>query len=103
MLQAPDERTHPEAYAEALRDGTGIGYSRDEAWFDHDPGLAGLDYVRGWSMAAGLAGRLRAEFDEDWFFNPAAGRWLEAEFRNDAPEHASDPSALGDWLVSRLG
>jgi hypothetical protein len=103
MLQAPEDRTYPEAYAEAMREGTGIGYSRDEAWFDHDPGLAGLDYVRGWSIAAGLARRLRTEFDEDWFFNPGAGRWLEAEFRNSAPENASDTGVLRDWLVSRLG
>lgn len=103
MLGAPDDRTHPEAYAEALREGTGIGYSRDEAWFDRDPGLAGLDYVRGWSMAAALSTRLRAEFDEDWFFNPAVGAWLEAEFRSAAPVHASDSVALGDWLMSRLG
>jgi hypothetical protein len=103
MLQSPEDRSHPEAYAEALRNGTGIGYSRDEALFDHDPGFGGLDYVRGWAIAAGLAMRLRSEFDEDWFFNPGAGEWLDAEFRSTAPVDDSDPIALGDWLMGRLG
>jgi hypothetical protein len=102
MLHSPEGSEYAEAYADALREGTGIGYRPEEALFDRDEGMAGLDYVRGWGLAADLARRLREEFDEDWFFNPAAGSWLEAEFRNPGPRHGSDQGALGEWLVSRL-
>jgi hypothetical protein len=99
MMESPTRRDHGEAYAESLRSATGIGYSPDEAWFDWDEGFAGLEYLRGWALAAGWSATLREQFDEDWFFNPAAGEWLIEAFRAQAPE--ADWGMLPGWLLER--
>ncbi|MEO8031141.1 MAG: hypothetical protein ABJC74_06395 [Gemmatimonadota bacterium] len=90
MLEDPGARGHGDDYAESLWSATGIEYSRDEALFDRDPGLAGIEYLRGWALAAGWAAELREQFNEDWYFNPAAGGWLMEAFRQ--------PTTVVDWV-----
>ncbi len=48
--------------------------------FDADPQLYGARYLRGWALEAQLTKTLRERFDEDYFRNPASGRYLEGLF-----------------------
>ncbi len=100
MLADPGARGHGDDYAESLWSATGIEYSRDEALFDRDPGLAGIEYLRGWALAAGWAAELREQFNEDWYFNPAAGGWLMEAFWQPAP--VVDWTRLAAALQERL-
>lgn len=100
MLVDPGGRSHGEAYAEGLRAGTGIAFAAEEALFDRDVGLAGIEYLRGWALAAAWSVELRDALDEDWYCNPRAGEWLIEAMR--ARTAQVDWAVLARWLMERV-
>ncbi len=63
-------------YASALTAATCFQYPEEDYLVDVDPGFYAARYLRAWQMEAVLQVTLRERFDEDWYRNPAAGRFL---------------------------
>jgi hypothetical protein len=81
--------------------------------YDVDPQLFAARYLRAWALEAKLYPFLRERFDEDYWRNPATGRWLAQRFdrgqRDDAEAIAIELSGkklslveAGERLVSVL-
>lgn len=83
--------------------------------YDVDPQLYAARYLRAWALEARLHPVMRERFDEDFWRNPAAGRWLAQRFesgnRANADELAQELSGrplclpeAGDrllWVLNR--
>lgn len=67
--------------------------------FDVDPQLHVTRYLRAWALESRLAAHLTARFNEDWWRNPTAGRWLQGLFgrggTDDAEALATELSGMG--------
>jgi hypothetical protein len=66
--------------------------------FDVDPQLYVTRYLRAWALESRLTAHLTARFNEDWWRNPTAGRWLQGLFgrggTDDAEALATELSAM---------
>ncbi|MBW7933791.1 MAG: hypothetical protein H3C62_09315 [Gemmatimonadaceae bacterium] len=69
----------PDLYVETLSAATGFRYQRADAFLDVDPRFYAARYLRAWQLQAALNDVLREQFNEDWWRNPQAGPWIEAE------------------------
>jgi len=63
-------------YASALTAATCFQHPEQDYLVDVDPGFYSARYLRAWQMEAALRATLLERFDEDWYCNPAAGRFL---------------------------
>jgi hypothetical protein len=69
----------PDLYVETLTTATGFRYQRADAFLDVDPRFYAARYLRAWQLQAVLNETLCQRFNEDWWRNPQAGPWIEAE------------------------
>ena len=69
----------PDLYVETLTAATGFRYQRADAFLDVDPRFYAARYLRAWQLQAALNQTLCERFDEDWWRNPQAGPFIEAE------------------------
>ncbi len=72
-------RSLPDLYVETLSGATGFRYQSADAFLDVDPRFYAARYLRAWQLQAVLNDALRERFNEDWWRNPNAGPWIEAE------------------------
>ncbi|WP_257463341.1 peptidase M3 [Archangium lipolyticum] len=86
-----------EEYADAQRRALFVEPHPGFFLFDVDPQLYVTRYLRGWALEARLTAQLTGRFNEDWWRNPAAGRWLQGLFgrggTDDAEALATEISA----------
>ncbi len=66
-------------YVSLLTSATGFEYNPADAFVDVDPGYYSARYLRAWQLQSVLDEHLVRDFDDDWFRNPRAGRWLVDE------------------------
>jgi len=84
----------PDLYVETLTTATGFRYQRADAFLDVDPRFYAARYLRAWQLQAVLDESLRERFNEDWWRNPQAGPWIEAElFGHGQRELATEQAA----------
>jgi hypothetical protein len=87
----------PDLYVETLSGATGFRYQRADAFLDVDPRFYAARYLRAWQLQALLNESLRERFNEDWWRNPQAGPWIEAEL------FGYGQRELATELASRVG
>ncbi len=90
----------PDLYVSLLSGATGFEYHPADAFVDVDPRYYSARYLRAWQLQSVLDEHLVGRFDDDWYRNPAAGRWLVGELlaegqRETAEEVASRTGAPG--------
>lgn len=65
------------AYADLLTAATGVPCPPEDYLHDLDRHFYSARYLRAWILEAQLSAYLTANFGDDWFLNPAAGRFLK--------------------------
>lgn len=90
----------PDLYVSLLSGATGFEYQPADAFVDVDPRFYSARYLRAWQLQSVLDEHLVGQFDDDWYRNPRAGRWLVGELlsegqRETAEEVASRTGASG--------
>jgi hypothetical protein len=81
-------------YVETLTQATGFQYQAADAFLDVDARFYAARYLRAWQLQAVLNEALRERFNDDWWRNPRAGPWIEAElFAHGHRELASEQAA----------
>ena len=84
----------PDLYVETLTAATGFRYQPADAFLDVDPRFYAARYLRAWQLQALLNESLCERFNEDWWRNPLAGPWIEAElFGHGQRELATEQAA----------
>jgi hypothetical protein len=84
----------PDLYVETLTSATGFRYQHADAFLDVDPRFYAARYLRAWQLQALLNESLCERFNEDWWRNPHAGPWIEAElFGHGQRELATEQAA----------
>ena len=84
----------PDLYVETLTAATGFRYQLADAFLDVDPRFYAARYLRAWQLQALLNESLCERFNEDWWRNPHAGPWIEAElFGHGQRELATEQAA----------
>lgn len=84
----------PDLYVETLTEATGFRYQLADAFLDVDPRFYAARYLRAWQLQALLNESLCERFNEDWWRNPHAGPWIEAElFGHGQRELATEQAA----------
>ncbi|GJG84988.1 hypothetical protein tb265_01690 [Gemmatimonadetes bacterium T265] len=91
-------------YVDRTRAALGVAPNPGEAMADVDPPFAVGDRLRGALLAGALAAELRERFDEDWWRNPRAGRWLVSAWFGPGPASRPtvDPGPLAAALTRAL-
>ena len=88
-----------EEYADAQRRALFVEPHPGFFLFDVDPQLYVTRYLRAWALETRLTAHLTGRFNEDWWRNPTAGRWLQGLFArggtDDAEALATEISAKG--------
>ncbi|MBX5482438.1 MAG: peptidase M3 [Myxococcaceae bacterium] len=113
LYQSGPSKDRAEEYEQRQADALFIAANRSFFLWDVDPHLYVVRYLRAWALEAEAHRALQERFDEDYWRNPSAGRWLMALFerglRDDADALAAElgggPLALervGERLVSVL-
>jgi len=69
----------PDLYVETLTGATGFRYQKADAFVDVDARFYAARYLRAWQLQALLNETLRERFNADWWRNPRAGPWMDAE------------------------
>jgi hypothetical protein len=86
-------------YQTRMQQTLGVAVPRERFLYDVRPMFLMVEVLRGWALEAVLFDRLRERFNEDYWRNPATGRWLKdlsaKGQRDDAAEVAK---ALGGTL-----
>jgi len=90
----------PDLYVSLLSGATGFEYHPADAFVDVDPRFYSARYLRAWQLQSVLDEHLVGRFDDDWYRNPNAGRWLAGELlaegqRETAEEVAARTGASG--------
>ncbi len=93
----------PDLYVETLTRATTFQYRTADAFVDFDPRYYSTRYLRAWQLQSLLNESLVAQFDADWYRNPAAGPWLVSELwsegqRETAEEIAARVGVAGEGL-----
>jgi len=92
--QATPWQSLPDLYVETLSGATGFRYQRADAFLDVDPRFYAARYLRAWQLQALLNETLCDRFNGDWWRNPRAGPWIEAElFAHGQRELATEQAA----------
>jgi hypothetical protein len=84
----------PDLYVSLLSSATGFEYNAADAFVDVDPRFYSARYLRAWQLQSVLDDQLTAQFDVDWFRNPAAGPWLVSELFSSGQRYTADEIAL---------
>ncbi|HEX8441677.1 peptidase M3 [Archangium sp.] len=87
-----------EEYADAQRRALFVEPHPGFFLFDVDPQLYVTRYLRAWALETRLTQQLTARFNEDWWRNPAAGRWLQGFFGRGGTD---DAEALASELSGK--
>jgi len=92
--QATSWSALPDLYVETLSGATGFRYQHADAFLDVDPRFYAARYLRAWQLQALLNETLCERFNDDWWRNPQAGPWIEAElFGHGQRELATEQAA----------
>jgi hypothetical protein len=84
----------PDLYVSLLSSATGFEYNAADAFVDVDPRFYSARYLRAWQLQSLLDDQLTAQFDVDWFRNPAAGPWLVSELFSTGQRYTADEIAV---------
>jgi hypothetical protein len=84
----------PDLYVSLLSSATGFEYNAADAFVDVDPRYYSARYLRAWQLQSVLDDQLTAQFDVDWFRNPAAGPWLVNELFSSGQRYTADEIAI---------
>jgi len=68
----------------------GVAVPKERFLYDVRPMLLMVSVLRGWALEAVLLTRLRERFNEDFWRNPAAGRWLKELSQRGQRDDASE-------------
>lgn len=100
-------------YQTRMQETLGIAVPKERFLYDVRPMFLMVEVLRGWALEAVLFERLRERFNEDYWRNPATGRWLKdlsaKGQRDDAAEVAKQLNATltlqaaGARLVKVMG
>ncbi len=100
-------------YRQRMQATLGVQVPRERFLYDVRPMLLMVSVLRGWALESVLLDRLRERFNEDFWRNPATGRWLkelsQRGQRDDASEIARqlgaklELEAAGARLVKVMG
>ncbi len=82
-----------DAAAEALEGACFVAPERGSAWLELDVLAPALASLEAWALEARLVEVLRERFNEDWWRNPAAGRFLQGMAGAGATESAAQVGA----------
>ena len=83
----------PDLYVSLLTDATGFEYHPADAFVDVDPRFYSARYLRAWQLQSVLDEHLVERFDDDWFRNPHAGRWLVGELLAEGQRESAEEVA----------
>jgi hypothetical protein len=81
-------------YVSLLTSATGFEYNVADAFVDVDPGYYSVRYLRAWQLQSVLDEQLVRDYDEDWFRNPRAGRWLVGDLFAEGQREMAEDVAL---------
>ncbi len=76
LHRADDPSQLAELYDELLTAAVGVEYGPESYLADVDDGFYAAEYIKAWIFEAQLRRYLLREFDDEWFRNPKAGRFL---------------------------
>jgi hypothetical protein len=79
-------------YDELFTRNLGVGYGPESHLADVDAGFYAAAYVRAWTLEAQMRRYLQREFDDEWFRNPKAGKFM-IELWRDGQKHPADALA----------
>lgn len=79
-------------YDDLLSRNLGVGYGMESYLTDVDDGFYAAEYLRAWTFEAQHRRYLQKEFDDEWFRNARAGRFL-VELWRDGQKHPVDKLA----------
>lgn len=83
----------PDVYVSRLTSATGFEYSPADAFVDVDPGYYSARYLRAWQLQSVLDEHLVRNYDDDWFRNPQAGRWIVGDLFAEAQRETAEEIA----------
>ncbi len=83
----------PDLYVSLLTGATGFEYHPADAFVDVDPRYYSARYLRAWQLQSVLDEHLVRHFDDDWFRNPRAGRWVVGELFAEAQRERAEEVA----------
>jgi len=83
----------PDLYVSLLTGATGFEYHPADAFVDVDPRYYSSRYLRAWQLQSVLDEHLVERFDDDWFRNPNAGRWLVGELLAEGQRESAEEIA----------
>ena len=83
----------PDVYVSLLTDATGFEYHPADAFVDIDARYYSARYLRAWQLQSVLDEHLVERFDDDWFRNPNAGRWLVGELLAEGQRESAEEIA----------
>jgi hypothetical protein len=83
----------PDVYVTLLTDSTGFEYHPADAFVDVDSRFYSARYLRAWQLQSVLDEHLVEQFDDDWFRNPNAGRWLVEELLAEGQRESAEEIA----------
>ncbi len=86
LHRADDPSQLAELYDELLTRAVGVEYGPESYLADVDDGFYAAEYIKAWIFEAQLRRYLLREFDDEWFRNPKAGRFL-IELWRDGQRH----------------
>lgn len=84
----------PDLYVSRLTSATGFEYSPADAFVDIDPGYYSARYLRAWQLQSVLDEHLVRNYDDDWFRNPRAGRWIVGDLFAQAQRETAEEVAM---------
>jgi oligoendopeptidase F len=76
LHRADDPTDFAPAYDELFTKNLGVGYGPESYLADVDDAFYAAEYVKAWIFEAQLRRYLLREFDDEWYRNPKAGRFL---------------------------
>lgn len=79
-----------EEYQSRMQATLGVAVPRERFLYDVRPMFLMVSVLRGWALEAQLLGKLRERFNEDWWRNPATGRWLKELSQRGQRDDASE-------------
>ena len=79
-----------EEYQSRMQETLGVAVPRERFLYDVRPMLLMVSVLRGWALEAVLLNRLTERFNEDFWRNPATGRWLKELSQRGQRDDASE-------------
>lgn len=92
LYERGPSRDLADEYEERQSQALFVGAHKGCFLFDVDPQLYAARYLRGWALEARMHRALQERFDQDFYRNPATGRWLVTRFELGRREDAESIS-----------